>query len=168
LPTSIFWGTVFSPAACEGLRSSDVPHPGEHKSLSRAPDGRADLELRLRDIATQKMRKPSILGAARLPDAGCRDFLIVRSIARFFERDLGRHAPRRSLESSVCRWLRRRSKMDLGWSGSRLRPTRRGVAQPGRAPGSGPGGRRFKSSLPDHLKSITYIVFKSPENLDCR
>ena len=25
----------------------------------------------------------------------------------------------------------------------------RGVAQPGRAPGSGPGGRRFKSSLPD-------------------
>src|SRR5215471_18146561 len=27
---------------------------------------------------------------------------------------------------------------------------RRGVAQPGRAPGSGPGGRRFKSSLPDH------------------
>src|SRR5215471_7869830 len=28
---------------------------------------------------------------------------------------------------------------------------RRGVAQPGRAPGSGPGGRRFKSSLPDHF-----------------
>jgi hypothetical protein len=28
---------------------------------------------------------------------------------------------------------------------------RRGVAQPGRAPGSGPGGRRFKSSLPDQL-----------------
>jgi hypothetical protein len=27
----------------------------------------------------------------------------------------------------------------------------RGVAQPGRAPGSGPGGRRFKSSLPDHF-----------------
>jgi hypothetical protein len=27
----------------------------------------------------------------------------------------------------------------------------RGVAQPGRAPGSGPGGRRFKSSLPDQL-----------------
>ena len=24
------------------------------------------------------------------------------------------------------------------------------MAQPGRAPGSGPGGRRFKSSLPDH------------------
>src|SRR5436305_1358599 len=32
---------------------------------------------------------------------------------------------------------------------------RRGVAQPGRAPGSGPGGRRFKSSLPDQCKSIT-------------
>src|SRR5438445_6571498 len=33
---------------------------------------------------------------------------------------------------------------------------RRGVAQPGRAPGSGPGGRRFKSSLPDqsfHVRS---------------
>jgi hypothetical protein len=30
------------------------------------------------------------------------------------------------------------------------RACRRGVAQPGRAPGSGPGGRRFKSSLPDH------------------
>jgi hypothetical protein len=29
----------------------------------------------------------------------------------------------------------------------------RGVAQPGRAPGSGPGGRRFKSSLPDHSLS---------------
>src|SRR5207248_11310468 len=27
---------------------------------------------------------------------------------------------------------------------------RRGVAQPGSAPGSGPGGRRFKSSRPDH------------------
>jgi hypothetical protein len=32
----------------------------------------------------------------------------------------------------------------------RLGGLRRGVAQPGRAPGSGPGGRRFKSSLPDH------------------
>src|ERR1043165_3902202 len=32
----------------------------------------------------------------------------------------------------------------------------RGVAQPGRAPGSGPGGRRFKSSLPDHLFSTRY------------
>src|SRR2546423_12576026 len=30
-------------------------------------------------------------------------------------------------------------------------PLSRGVAQPGRAPGSGPGGRRFKSSRPDHL-----------------
>src|ERR1700691_1569225 len=33
---------------------------------------------------------------------------------------------------------------------------RRGVAQPGRAPGSGPGGRRFKSSLPDHFFSAIY------------
>src|ERR1700731_742114 len=30
----------------------------------------------------------------------------------------------------------------------------RGVAQPGRAPGSGPGGRRFESSLPDHFFRI--------------
>src|SRR5262245_43645929 len=30
----------------------------------------------------------------------------------------------------------------------------RGVAQPGRAPGSGPGGRRFKSSLPDQSSSV--------------
>src|SRR3954467_10087362 len=37
----------------------------------------------------------------------------------------------------------------------------RGVAQPGRAPGSGPGGRRFKSSLPDHSfpSSVTYTAF---------
>ena len=33
------------------------------------------------------------------------------------------------------------------------RLSRRGVAQPGRAPGSGPGGRRFKSSLPDHFQA---------------
>src|SRR5262245_32765632 len=31
-----------------------------------------------------------------------------------------------------------------------LQAKSRGVAQPGRAPGSGPGGRRFKSSRPDH------------------
>jgi RHS repeat-associated protein len=30
------------------------------------------------------------------------------------------------------------------------------VAQPGRAPGSGPGGRRFKSSLPDQLFPTTH------------
>src|SRR5262249_14342250 len=36
----------------------------------------------------------------------------------------------------------------------------RGVAQPGRAPGSGPGGRRFKSSLPDHyyLNRLRWIA----------
>jgi hypothetical protein len=32
----------------------------------------------------------------------------------------------------------------------------RGVAQPGRAPGSGPGGRRFKSSLPDQSFSRSF------------
>jgi hypothetical protein len=30
----------------------------------------------------------------------------------------------------------------------------RGVAQPGSAPGSGPGGRRFKSSRPDHFSRL--------------
>src|SRR5580658_9210675 len=34
--------------------------------------------------------------------------------------------------------------------------TSRGVAQPGRAPGSGPGGRRFKSSLPDQSFSRSF------------
>src|SRR5580698_1452086 len=37
----------------------------------------------------------------------------------------------------------------------------RGVAQPGRAPGSGPGGRRFKSSLPDQLFPNTYGADRS-------
>ncbi len=42
----------------------------------------------------------------------------------------------------------------FGWASSKppsavLKFSSRGVAQPGRAPGSGPGGRRFKSSLPD-------------------
>jgi hypothetical protein len=34
-----------------------------------------------------------------------------------------------------------------------FKATNRGVAQPGRAPGSGPGGRRFESSLPDQSKA---------------
>ena len=34
------------------------------------------------------------------------------------------------------------------------RPTRRGVAQPGRAPGSGPGGPEFKSLRPDHSLTL--------------
>jgi hypothetical protein len=38
----------------------------------------------------------------------------------------------------------------------------RGVAQPGRAPGSGPGGRRFKSSLPDHLFLSPFQLFTLP------
>ncbi len=47
---------------------------------------------------------------------------------------------------------------------ARLGGLRRGVAQPGRAPGSGPGGRRFKSSLPDHLFSSRYTPSKSGKN----
>src|SRR5262245_6197792 len=43
---------------------------------------------------------------------------------------------------------------------SALDGSRRGVAQPGRAPGSGPGGQRFKSSLPDHLFSSRYAPSK--------
>src|ERR1017187_8554538 len=39
----------------------------------------------------------------------------------------------------------------------------RGVAQPGRAPGSGPGGRRFKSSLPDHFESMTSGRFRGTQ-----
>src|SRR6266852_9519953 len=35
----------------------------------------------------------------------------------------------------------------------------RGVAQPGRAPGSGPGGRRFKSSLPDQFFQALKVRF---------
>src|SRR6478609_11242561 len=46
-------------------------------------------------------------------------------------------------------------------SPSALDGSRRGVAQPGRAPGSGPGGRRFKSSLPDHLFSSRYTPSRS-------
>ena len=38
---------------------------------------------------------------------------------------------------------------------------RRGVAQPGRAPGSGPGGRRFKSSLPDQFFSRSFDCLDS-------
>ena len=37
----------------------------------------------------------------------------------------------------------------------------RGVAQPGRAPGSGPGGRRFKSSLPDQSFSRLFNCLRS-------
>jgi hypothetical protein len=43
----------------------------------------------------------------------------------------------------------RRKCTDDGRVPRALAQHRRGVAQPGRAPGSGPGGRRFKSSLPD-------------------
>ena len=40
-----------------------------------------------------------------------------------------------------------------------VRLFRRGVAQPGRAPGSGPGGRRFKSSLPDqYLQQLAILA----------
>jgi hypothetical protein len=48
---------------------------------------------------------------------------------------------------------------------------RRGVAQPGRAPGSGPGGRWFKSTRPDHsncfpcLGSFTSCVAKRTESV---
>ena len=45
-------------------------------------------------------------------------------------------------------------KMTESERGLRDSVSSRGVAQPGRAPGSGPGGRRFKSSLPDQSKSV--------------
>jgi hypothetical protein len=40
----------------------------------------------------------------------------------------------------------------------------RGVAQSGSAPGSGPGGRRFESSRPDHLKSVLYAESRHGRN----
>jgi hypothetical protein len=49
------------------------------------------------------------------------------------------------------------SARDLSARKHPFQPQVRGVAQPGRAPGSGPGGRRFESSLPDHLRSISCI-----------
>src|SRR5579859_1052708 len=42
----------------------------------------------------------------------------------------------------------------------------RGVAQPGRAPGSGPGGRRFKSSLPDQFFLFNEINFHSSSAIE--
>ena len=57
------------------------------------------------------------------------------------------------MESRRAVWLLWRSCATLRDSlGRRHRPRApgRGVAQPGSAPGSGPGGRRFKSSRPDH------------------
>src|SRR5487761_1206819 len=44
----------------------------------------------------------------------------------------------------------------------------RGVAQPGRAPGSGPGGRRFKSSLPDHLFTSGCSLLRDRQESRCR
>ena len=41
------------------------------------------------------------------------------------------------------------------WHGVEWRRRFRGVAQPGRAPGSGPGGRRFESCLPDSWKAAS-------------
>ncbi len=38
----------------------------------------------------------------------------------------------------------------------------RGVAQSGSAPGWGPGGRRFKSCLPDHTKHLQNTDFQAP------
>src|SRR4051812_36441220 len=43
----------------------------------------------------------------------------------------------------------------------------RGVAQPGRAPGSGPGGRRFKSSLPDQLSLFQSCRHNPPTQAVC-
>ncbi len=44
----------------------------------------------------------------------------------------------------------------------------RGVAQLGSAPGSGPGSRRFKSALPDHILSAivaaAYLSVSSPSS----
>ena len=44
-----------------------------------------------------------------------------------------------------------------GFESFRARHIKREVAQLGRAPGLGPGGRRFKSCLPDHKKSVDFF-----------
>ena len=53
------------------------------------------------------------------------------------------------------------SVVDLEFVGPRVglaRSEGRGVAQPGSAPGSGPGGRWFKSNRPDQRRSSTLHV----------
>jgi hypothetical protein len=55
----------------------------------------------------------------------------------------------------------RRKCTDDGRVPRALAQHRRGVAQPGRAPGSGPGGRRFKSSLPDQSFPHPFNYFRS-------
>ena len=75
-------------------------------------------------------------------------------------RNIGRGIVAAAGEATLHPMLYCKSPMDrhAPW---RPRPASRGVAQPGRAPGSGPGGRRFKSSLPDQLFPITYSGMKA-------
>ena len=70
---------------------------------------------------------------------------------------VGRHTNHR--EAKLRRCYNQKGKLAVSARASAVPPApahSRGVAQPGRAPGSGPGGRRFKSSLPDHSFSISY------------
>jgi hypothetical protein len=74
--------------------------------------------------------------------------------------ELGRISQREGRESEN---RQRCSDIISSWSGISLsRCLCRGVAQPGRAPGSGPGGRRFKSSLPDHSFSYIFNYLRCP------
>ncbi len=72
-----------------------------------------------------------------------------------FRRACGRPQPgreRADTECYNCKLSRYFEVCVLHFPSSRAKLRfRRGVAQPGRAPGSGPGGRRFKSSLPDQI-----------------
>ena len=85
--------------------------------------------------------------------------LIGTSASR--RRDLNAERSRRDRAVRACgTGTRRRARSQhfapFCWRGatwSRLRRSRRGVAQPGRALGSGPRGRRFKSSRPDQFRS---------------
>jgi hypothetical protein len=89
-----------------------------------------------------------------------------------------------ALPASACAGVGRRTLLNLvvlvvigrvsqacaahGFSPASTQHQVRGVAQSGSAPGSGPGGRRFESSRPDHLKSMTCSDFRSGENCHCR
>ena len=91
----------------------------------------------------------SLCARSLVSDSRC-----VLSVARKVYREAGEKRDRTSQGSNVI-ILNAHGKRAGGWGFLSGRPQpRRGVAQPGRAPGSGPGGRRFKSSLPDQ----SYLV----------
>src|SRR5438132_3787948 len=97
-----------------------------------------------------------------------REIFHIKNLRRRSRADMGKgrksarnDRPRPEVHRSRCynctstRWFQ--DTAALGFF-CKVLPLSRGVAQPGRAPGSGPGGRRFNSSLPDQ-----YLQGSSPE-----